>query len=134
MFYTTVNVRYQETDKMGIAHHSVYPIWFEEARTNFIKNIIGISYTEIEKRGVLLPLVSLSCKYIKPAFYEDVLAIHTKILNLTNVTITFEYNIFKNNAIITKGTTQHPFLDKNFNIINLKKYDKDLFCLINSVI
>ena len=47
-------VRYQETDQMGIAHHSVYPVWFEVARTDFIKKL-GVSYSEIEKMGLCFP-------------------------------------------------------------------------------
>ena len=79
---TIIKVRYQETDQMGVAHHSVYPVWFEEARTNFIKEI-GVSYSEIEKMGIMLPLSKLNCKYIKPALYEDILTIQTKIRNRT---------------------------------------------------
>ncbi|MFR3009310.1 MAG: acyl-CoA thioesterase, partial [Pseudoruminococcus massiliensis] len=55
--------RYAETDQMGIVHHSVYPIWFEVGRTDFIK-LTGMSYTELEESGVMLPLASLECKYI----------------------------------------------------------------------
>ena len=57
--------RYAETDQMGIVHHSVYPIWFEVGRTDFIK-LTGMSYTELEESGVMLPLASLECKYILP--------------------------------------------------------------------
>lgn len=130
---TKIIVRYQETDMMGIVHHSVYPIWFEEARTNFIKEL-GISYSEIENNGVMLPVSKLNCKYIKPSLYEDSLIIHTKIKNLTNVKIEFEYKVFKNEILINIGETEHPFVDKNFNLINLKKFNLQLFNLINSAI
>lgn len=130
---TKIIVRYQETDMMGIVHHSVYPIWFEEARTNFIKEL-GISYSEIENNGVMLPVSKLNCKYIKPSLYEDNLIIHTKIKNLTNVKIEFEYKVFKNEILINIGETEHPFVDKNFNLINLKKFNLQLFNLINSAI
>ena len=55
---STVEVRYAETDQMGIAHHSNYAIWFEVARTDFIK-AVGISYTDVEKEGIITPLTSL---------------------------------------------------------------------------
>ena len=61
---STVEVRYAETDQMGIAHHSNYAIWFEVARTDFIK-AAGISYTDVEKEGIITPLTSLECKYKK---------------------------------------------------------------------
>ena len=130
---TKIIARYQETDQMGIIHHSVYPIWFEEARTNFIKEM-GISYSEIEKMGIMLPLSKLNCKYIKPALYEDILTIHTTIKNLTNVKIEFEYKVFKNDILINIGETQHPFVDKNFNLINLKKFNSKIFNLISSAL
>ena len=66
---STVEVRYAETDQMGIAHHSNYAVWFEVARTDFIK-AAGISYTDVEKEGIITPLTSLECKYKKAAFYE----------------------------------------------------------------
>jgi len=53
---TEIIVRYAETDRMGIVHHSNYPIWFEAARTDFIKNL-GMSYSKIEERGFMLPLI-----------------------------------------------------------------------------
>ena len=59
---STVEVRYAETDQMGIAHHSNYAVWFEVARTDFIK-AAGISYTDVEKEGIITPLTSLECKY-----------------------------------------------------------------------
>lgn len=130
---TKIKVRYQETDQMGIAHHSVYPIWFEEARTNFIKSI-GISYSEIEKLGIMLPLTKLSCKYIRPALYEDILIIQTKVKKITNVKIQFEYKVFKEQQLINEGETEHPFVDKSFNLINLNKANQELFKLISSAI
>lgn len=131
-FETQVKVRYQETDQMGVAHHSVYPIWYEEARTNLIKSWLNMSYSEIEKNGVLFPLSKLSCKYIKPALYEDVLTIHTYLKNVSCVKMEFEYKIFKNNELINIGYTEHPFVDKDFKLINLKKQNIDLYNLILS--
>lgn len=133
IYKSQVKVRYQETDKMGIVHHSVYPIWYEEARTNFIKEM-GVSYSEVERMGVMLPLSKLNCKYIRPALYEDILEIHTKIKCITNVKIQFEYKIFKKEQLINEGETEHPFVDKNFKIINLKKYNEELFKLIGSAL
>jgi acyl-CoA thioester hydrolase len=52
---TTLTVRYAETDQMGIVHHSNYAIWFEMGRTDFIKQF-SVSYSNIEERGVLIPL------------------------------------------------------------------------------
>ena len=130
---TTITVRYAETDQMGIVHHSSYAIWYEEARTNFIKDL-NISYSEIEKIGLFLPVTNICSKYIKPAFYEDKITIFTKIKNISCVKIEFYYELFnQNNILINKGSTTHPFIDKSFNLINIKKQFKDIYnILINS--
>ena len=75
---TNLIVRYAETDQMGIVHHSNYPIWFEAARTDYIKKI-GLPYSKIEERGLLLPLIELNCKYKGAARYEDEVVIKTKL-------------------------------------------------------
>ena len=81
-------VRYQETDQMGIAHHSVYPVWFEVARTDFIKKL-GITYSEIEKMGVMLPLTEVTCKYYKGTRYEDELTVTARVLSVSPSRMTF---------------------------------------------
>ena len=58
----------------GHRHHSVYPVWFEVARTDFIKKL-GVTYSEIEKMGVMLPLTEVTCKYYKGTRYEDELTV-----------------------------------------------------------
>ena len=67
---THLTVRYAETDMMGIVHHSRYYPWFEVARTDFIKKI-GMSYTEMEKMGIMLPLTETAAKYYYGLKYED---------------------------------------------------------------
>ena len=66
---TKVTVRYAETDRMGIVHHSNYPIWYEIARNDYIK-MFGISYTDMENAGVMTPLLNLSCHFGIPALYD----------------------------------------------------------------
>jgi len=58
---TEITVRYAETDCMGVTHHAVYPVWFEVARTDYIKNA-AVSYAEMERRGVMIPVTGISCK------------------------------------------------------------------------
>ena len=65
---STVEVRYAETDQMGIAHHSNYAVWFEVARTDFIK-AAGISYTDVEKGGIITPL-SQDLQSVVTEFYR----------------------------------------------------------------
>ena len=77
-----VTVRYAETDKMGIAHHSNYAVWYEIGRTDFIK-LFDVSYSQLEEAGVMLPLRNLNCHFKLPAKYEDRLIIRTWCTNVT---------------------------------------------------
>lgn len=116
-------VRYAETDQMGIVHHSVYPIWFELARTDLAKQA-GFPYSQMEKEGVMTPLVELHCKYRKPAHYEDELIVTATISKLSTVKVEFYYEVFhpEDDKPICTGTTVHALVSsKDFHIVNVKK-------------
>jgi acyl-CoA thioester hydrolase len=118
-----VEVRYAETDKMGITHHSVYPIWYEAARTELIKKI-GITYSEMERKGIMLPLAELNCKYIIPSTYEDKLTIKVWVSKITPARIVFNYETYKEeiSKAIATGETIHAWADsKTLKPMNLKK-------------
>ena len=121
-----VTVRYAETDKMGIVHHSVYPIWYELARTDFVK-IAGLSYNKMEEMGIMTPLLELECKYLKPAFYEDELTVEVCIEKMTPVRIIFNYKVYKNNILLNTGKTMHAFVDKDLKPINAKKKFPEIY-------
>ena len=87
-----IRVRYAETDTMGILHHAVYPVYFEEGRTELMRSL-GMSYDDMEKRGVILPVYSVNVKYFKPAYYDDLLTLKTRLKELKGVRITFDYEI-----------------------------------------
>ncbi len=119
---TNLIVRYAETDQMGIVHHSNYPIWFEAARTDYIKKI-GLPYSKIEERGFLLPLIELNCKYKGAARYEDEVVIKTKLKKLTYTRATFYYEVIrkKDGELLTVGETMHVWTDRNLKPLKHKK-------------
>lgn len=123
-----ITVRYAETDKMGIAHHANYPIWYEVARTDLIKKI-GMTYTEMESIGVGVPLIELQCKYMGAAYYEDELTIEAKVSRVTPVKLEFEYKIYKdgNQKPINTGRTLHALVNKDLRPVNVKKNYPDLY-------
>ncbi len=126
---TEVTVRYAETDCMGVVHHAVYPIWFEIARTDYIK-AAGMSYADMERGGVMLPVTGISCRYRLPAKYDDVLTITAKITRFTPARIEFSYTVTKKGEddILAEGTSSHGFVDaKTFRPLNLKKAMPELF-------
>lgn len=125
---TKLTVRYQETDQMGVVHHSVYPIWFECGRTDFIQRA-GMTYGQMEKDGVRLPLIGLKCRYLFPSWYEDEIVVKTNILTLTPVRITFHYEIFRKgfNKAIVLGETEHVWANESLKPVNMRKYRPELY-------
>ncbi|WP_262152538.1 acyl-CoA thioesterase [Chryseobacterium foetidum] len=113
MIHTThsLRVRYGETDPMKYVYYGNYAEYLEVARVELFRTI-GISYDEIEKRGIWLPVSEYNIKYIKPAFYDEVLTIHTFVEKIPGVKIEFRYEIFNaENVKITDARTTLFFLD-----------------------
>ncbi|HIU57230.1 MAG TPA: acyl-CoA thioesterase [Candidatus Ornithomonoglobus merdipullorum] len=119
---TRLTVRYAETDMMGIVHHSRYYPWFEQARTDFIKRS-GLTYSQMEKMGILLPLTETQCRYIYGLTYEDEVLITCEIEKLTVARIEFAYEVYKLPEMkkASEGKTKHGFVDKDMRPLNLKK-------------
>lgn len=132
---TFFTARYAETDRMGIIHHSHYPVWYEAGRTEFIRQL-GLPYSKIEEMGVLLPLLGLNCNYKLPAHYEDEIKVTTSIQKLTYTRLIFYYEVFKNNQpeVINYGETSHVFTDKALKPVNLSKYSPEVYKLLNDAI
>ncbi len=107
----TLLVRYGETDPMKYVYYGNYAEYLEVARVELFRSI-GISYNEIEKKGIWLPVSEYHIKYIKPAKYDDLLQIHTKIIKKPTVKIEFEYTIFnEQNEKLTEASTTLFFLN-----------------------
>ena len=107
----TLRVRYSETDPMKYVYYGNYAEYLEVARVELFRSI-GISYNEIEKKGIWLPVSEYHIKYIKPAKYDDLLQIHTKIIKKPTVKIEFEYTIFnEQNEKLTEASTTLFFLN-----------------------
>ena len=127
-----LTVRYAETDQMGIAHHSNYPVWFEVGRTDYIK-MFGIHYRDMEKAGVLMPVININCNYKNPAKYEDNIIVRTWAIGLRAAQIQFTYTVRRINPDGTEtelgyGTSDHGFVDgKTFRPCSLRKRMPELY-------
>ncbi len=127
-----ITVRYAETDKMGIVHHSNYPVWYEIGRTDYIQ-LYGCHYRDMENSGVMMPLINLSCHFGYPAKYEDKLLVRTWVIELKPAHILFSYKICRLNDDGTEteigyGTTEHGFVDsKTFKPCSIKKRMPELY-------
>ncbi len=104
----TLRVRYSETDKMGIVYHANYFPWFEMGRTEFCRSL-GISYKEWEERGIFLPCVEVRCRYKRPALYDDLLVVRTVIEKLERCSVSFGYEVLRQETLLAQGYTKHAF-------------------------
>jgi len=107
-----VRVRYADTDQMGTAYHGNYFTWFEVGRTEMLR-ALGTSYREVEQAGVRLPVVEASCRYLRSAHYDDLLAIETTLAALGRASLRFEYRVLSaaDGGLLALGWTSHCFLD-----------------------
>ena len=111
----TLRVRYAETDPMKYVYYGNYAAYFELGRVELFRSI-GISYDEIEKLGIWLPVSDYNIKYLKPALYDQKLEIHTFVKKIPGVRIEFEYEIYNEEKIkITEARTTLFFLDAKTN-------------------
>jgi acyl-CoA thioester hydrolase len=112
---TKIRVRYGETDQMGVVYHGNYALYFEEARTNALRQI-DVSYKNMEENGVMMPVVNLTMDYKRPAKYDDVLTIKTTLLELPSVKIILTYEVFnESNELLTTGSSTLVFVDMKTN-------------------
>jgi acyl-CoA thioester hydrolase len=108
---TKIRVRYGETDQMGYVYYGNYPLYYEVARTDMIRKI-GWTYKEMEKNGIMMPVLTLNVKYIRPAYYDDELTIKVSVKNLPKIRMDFEYEVYNSdNELINKGDTTLVFVD-----------------------
>lgn len=119
MIHTThsIRVRYGETDPMKYVYYGNYAEYFEVARVELFRTL-GISYDEIERRGIFLPVSEYKIKYLKPGLYDQLLEIHTYIKKIPGVKIEFDYEIYNEDKVkITEASTTLFFLDAETNKI-----------------
>jgi acyl-CoA thioester hydrolase len=88
-----VRVRYGETDQMGVVYHGSYVPYFEIGRVEWLRNK-GVSYKKLEESGIALPIVSMQLNYKKPARYDDLLTVKTKLKRYGGVKIEFDCEIY----------------------------------------
>ena len=106
-----IRVRYAETDKMGYVYYGNYPSYFEVARVELFR-AHGVSYKEMEDEGVMMPVLELKTKFIRPAKYDDLLTIKTKIIGKPSVRIKFEYEVYnEKEELLTIADTTLVFVD-----------------------
>lgn len=119
-----VEVRYAETDQMGVVHHGVYPQYLELGRVTWLHQF-GIHYQKMEDQGIHLPVYNLQITYLASAKFGDILEVKTRLLEKPTVRITFAYQVFNKltqqllveattTLIFVNATTRKPFRCPSF--------------------
>ncbi|MFT4204048.1 MAG: thioesterase family protein [Chitinophagaceae bacterium] len=108
---TQIRVRYAETDQMGVVYYGNYPTYFEVGRVEAIRTL-GYSYKQMEEAGVMMPVVDVHIKYLRPAKYDDLLTVKTQIREMPCHKIVFHSEILNDaGKLLTKGEITLFFVD-----------------------
>ena len=106
-----VEVRYAETDQMGVVHHANYVVWFELARTHLCQEL-GLHYADIERQGYLLMVTGIEAKYRQGARYGDTVQVTATIERLWSRGVRYAYEVHRDGALITTGASDHVWIDR----------------------
>ena len=105
-----VEVRYAETDQMGVVHHSNYVVWFELARTRLCATT-GWHYADIEKLGYLLMVTAVEVRYRRPARYGQTVQVTCRLARLASRGLTFAYDVTLDGQLLATGKTEHIWVE-----------------------
>ena len=109
---TQLRVRYAETDQMGVVYHSNYFPYFETARAESIRQL-GFTYADMEKMGIIMPVIEVQCRYLRPALYDDLLTIKVILKELpVHHKIEYHNEVFnEKNELLATGKIIFYFME-----------------------
>ncbi|MFN8606246.1 MAG: acyl-CoA thioesterase [Vulcanimicrobiota bacterium] len=116
-----IAVRYAETDRMGVIHHSHYPVYFEQGRTDFFIEHLR-PYAEFEAQGVQAPVLSYQVEILGKATYGDVLQLRTRADWLKGVRLQMSYRIQAQGREVAAGSSLHALVDGKMRPVNPRKF------------
>jgi acyl-CoA thioester hydrolase len=111
----TLRVRYSETDAQGFVHHSHYLSYFEMGRTELFR-AGGGDYRAMEERGLFFVVAQLTCRYHKPARYDDLLTLRTRVSKLSQAKLEHEYRLYRGDELLTTAHSVLACVDREGNI------------------
>lgn len=110
-YVNKVRVRYNDTDRMGIVYHGNYPMYFEVSRLEMLRSR-GLEYRRMEEMGVMLPVSEIKIKYIRSAYYDDVLDVEVTLKAYPSVRVMFDYRVTNQNGeLICTGSVTLACVD-----------------------
>ncbi len=133
---TECRVLYGDTDAAGVVYYGNYMRYFELGRTEYMRDLVQISYREIENRGLVLPVIECYARYKASAAYDDLLVIETSINELKNVSCRFSYRIYRkeddgSQTLLVKGFTVNASVDRSG---KLTKFPADLIKKLKNIL
>jgi len=119
---TAYRVIYGDTDQMGVVYYANYLRWFERGRSEFLRGI-GLPYANIEAAGYHFPVAEVTCRYAQSARYDDVIEIATTLVELSRVSLSFEYKISRqeDQLLLATGSTKHACIDREGQVKRIPK-------------
>lgn len=144
-----IRVRYQETDQMGVVFHGNYVTWFEIGRTEWVRSL-GVTYRDIEEKGLLFPVIDLMVSYVLPSKYDDRVIVCTRLKQCSPLRMEFESQVrrvteqeFRDNhysneeelpgELLVHGGTKHVWVNQDFHPVRLSKVMPELFEKLQSM-
>ena len=123
-------VYYYETDKMSVMHRSNYIRIFEETRVSYLQQA-GMPFEDIEAKGLMMPVLSVECRYKRPLVFDEPFAVYAKIVKFNGATLNMEYRIVsrKSGELCAEGTSSHCFTDMNMKPVRTKHSYPDVYQL-----
>jgi acyl-CoA thioester hydrolase len=106
-----IRVRYQETDAMGRVHHANYITYFEMGRTELLR-ALGHSYKQVEDQGFYLVIAEVSCRYLLPARYDDLLTLRTMVEKSRGATVEHRYELYRGLELLATGQSVVACVDR----------------------
>lgn len=117
---TSYRVIYGDTDKMGVVYYANYLRWFERGRSEFLRGC-GLPYGGIEAQGFHFPVVEVNCRYVRPARYEELVLIETRLASVSRASLIFTYRIMRDGeeAPLATGSTKHACINAAGKILRI---------------
>ncbi len=127
-FRHTIRVRFGETDAMGIAHHSAYVLWLEEARVEYLR-ALGHPYSSIREAGYDFTVLEVLTQYRSPARFEDEVVIATRVSSTRGATFQIDYLATIGDTVCLVGATVHGVVDSNGRPSRVPPWMRDLLAV-----
>ncbi len=124
---TEHRVRYSDTDHFGVVYYARYLDWFEAGRTEILR-ARGVTYAELEKKGLYAPVVEVKVNYKNPARYDDIVELETSVESVGNSSVKFRYKVFnkKTRELLCEAYTVNVFINKKMESVRIPDEVRDV--------